>query len=290
MNRQYHQAGFTLVEILIAITILSFVMLSIITITDSSITTKDRVIAEDEQYMQVETALSRMDWDISQAYSPLYFSHEMKPQNLTQDEGEAYNRLIQEYQNNDRFAFPSYDALPVPIYKADNKNSLTFFTSSNRRKLQNIKQSHFAWVYYGIENDDAVNTSDGMAKGVLVRKFEAHDVFNNTAVDWSRIKSQVLLRNVENIKFEFWNPSTQKWVDSLDVVKHGKHLFRGVKLTLEWIDPTGNKAEIIRVFRPLMPNFEAEDMYKLERESNAQNSTTNNNNNNNNNTNPDEND
>lgn len=274
--KNHGQSGFTLIEILIAITLLSFVMLSVVSITDSSITTTNRVTSEDTEYLQVETAMNRVDWDISQAYSPLYFSHEMKPQNLTAEEGEAYNRLVSNYQNNDRFAFPSYDALPVPTYKAEDKNTITFFTTSNRRKLKNIKQSHFAWVQYTLESDDRINSTDkNSAKGVFVRKFAPNDVYNTEAVEWGNIKSQVLLRNVESVLFEFWNPTTRKWVDNLDLIKNGNHLFRGVKLTLEWIDPDGIETKFIRVFRPLFPNFQPEDMYKLEKES-ITDTTTNN--------------
>lgn len=282
--KKYSQAGFTLIEVLIAITLLSFIMLSVVNTTDDSIRRKDTTINEDNEYLQVETAMSRVDWDISQAYSPLYFSHEMKPDNLSAEEGEAYNRLVANYQTNDRFAFPSYDALPVPVYKLEDKNTLTFFTTSNRRKLKNIKQSHYAWVQYTIENDDNISsTTEGAAKGILVRKFAPNDVYNTEAVDWSRIKSQVLLRNVEKLTFEFWNPSTKKWVESLDVIKNGNHLFRGVKVTLDWIDPNGIEVKFIRVFRPIYPKFEPEDMYKLEKENDAEGATTGSNGNNGNN-------
>jgi prepilin-type N-terminal cleavage/methylation domain-containing protein len=264
------EAGFTLIEVLIAITLLSFVMLSIITVTDSSIQTKDRVISEDNEYLQVETAMDRISWDISQAYSPLYFSHEMKPENLTEQEGEAYNKLVSNYQSNDRFAFPSYDALPVPLYKYEDKTTITFFTNSNRRKLKNIKQSNYAWVQYTLDTDDDISSSEeGVAKGILVRKFMPNDVFNPESIDWSNVKSQVLLRNVEKVLWEFWNPETRKWVDNLDLIKNGNHLIRGIKLTFEWVDPDGIVVPFIRVFRPLYPQFEPEDMYKLEKQNDA---------------------
>lgn len=94
-----------------------------------------------------------------------------------------------------------------------------------------------------------------------------HDVFHKEDILWEDVKSQILLRNVDSLKFEFWNPKTRKWVDNLDLIEQGNHLFRGVKILLNWIDPDGIKVEIIRVFRPLFPNFKPEDMYKLELES-----------------------
>lgn len=270
-----NEAGFTLIEVLIAITLLSFVMLSIVAVTDSSMQTKDRVISEDNEYLQIETAMDRVNWDISQAYSPLYFSHEMKPENLNQSEGETYNQLVANYQSNDRFAFPSYDSLPVPLYKFEDKNTLTFFTTSNRRKLKNIKQSNYAWVQYSLDSDDDISSTDqGVAKGILVRRVSAENVYDRESVDWSRIKGQILLRNVDKIVWEFWNPATRKWVTNLAVIKNGNHLLRGVKLTIDWLDPDGAEVKIIRVFRPLFPNFEPEDMYALERQNDAVEGTT----------------
>ena len=96
-----------------------------------------------------------------------------------------------------------------------------------------------------------------------------HDVFHKESIAWDDVKSQILLRNVESVNYEFWNPKTRKWVDNLDIIEQGNHLFRGVKILLKWIDPDGIEVDIIRVFRPLFPNFTPEDMYKLETQSDA---------------------
>ncbi len=251
-------------EVLIAITILSFIMVAVVTITDSSQSTKDRVLAEDRETLQVETAFARMEWDFSQIYSPLYFSHAMGPTGLTEDEGEAYNQLINSYQSNDRFSFPSYDGLPVPRMKTPDKTSLVFFSSSNRRKLKNIKQSHFAWIKYSLTSQEDYDEDSGELHGDnLVRYFVPHDVFNHDPIPWDKVKGQVLLRGVERIDYEFWNPETKKWVDSLDLIKDGNNLIRGLRVKLEWNAPDGAKRTYYRVFRPLFPQYTPENMYKL---------------------------
>ena len=58
------------------------------------------IIEEDRELLQVETAMARLEWDISQLYTPLYFSQAMSPTGMTEEEGEAYNRLIDSYTNN----------------------------------------------------------------------------------------------------------------------------------------------------------------------------------------------
>lgn len=268
----FGEKGFTLLEVMIGLAILSFIMIGVITITDSSQETAIRVTTEDRERLQVETALSRLEWDISQVYSPLYFSHAKEPTGLNEQQGQAYNRLISRYSVNNRFAFPSYDSLPVPINNLEEKTVLTLFTSSNRRKFRDSKQSHFAWVRYQLTAPEEVARPDeGPAEGeentgfVLTRKFVADDVFNPEEILWEDVKSQVLLRNVDKLVFELWNPKTKKWTDNIATIKDGKHRIHGVKMTLDWVDTDGVVRQFIRVYRPIFPgNFQPENMYKLQ--------------------------
>jgi prepilin-type N-terminal cleavage/methylation domain-containing protein len=266
--------GFTLMEVLIAITILSFIMVSIITIQDNSQTTKDRVLSEDRDWLQVETAFSRLEWDFSQIFSPLYYSHEMRiDETASEEEQEVFNMMSEPYVSNENFGFPSYDAHPVPIFKQDGKDTIEFFTTSNRRKFKNIKQSNFAWVRYTVESLQGEDGGDSTK--ALVRYFFPDDPFNPDPIRWDRLKGQVLLRNVEKIKFEYWNRETRKWVDNFDLVKDGRHKILGLRVILDWLDKDGNAFNFMRVFRPLFPHFVPEDMYQLRRNDTANPDTVN---------------
>lgn len=272
------QKGFSLIEVMIAIAILSFIVMAIVSVTGSSQDTAINVVREDREVLQVETALARLEWDISQIFSPLYFSHAMEPTGLTESAGAVYNQLVERYSINKRFSFPSYEALPVPTYELQEKNTFTFFTTSNRRKFKNTKQSHFAWVRYeladpssiqNLRQDSEADNGEEEVGNVLVRKFLPENVFSADEIQWDDVKSQVLLRRIEKLVFEFWNPQTRKWTDNLSTIKQGVNIIRGVKLTLEWIDPDGIKRTFIRVFRPLFPSFEPENMYKLIQQANG---------------------
>ncbi|MCO4755044.1 MAG: hypothetical protein KC478_11225, partial [Bacteriovoracaceae bacterium] len=155
------------------------------------------------------------------------------------------------------------------------------FTTSNRRKFKNTKQSHFAWVQYDLvsadefprPDEDEFEDTENEGK-VLVRKFVADDVFNNEEIQWEDVKSQVLLRNVDKLVFEFWNPKTKKWTDNLATITDGKHRIHGVKMTMDWFDTDGITRQFIRVFRPLFPSsFTAENMYKLQQKTNTSETT-----------------
>ncbi len=269
--KRLDQKGFTLIEVMIAIVILAFIVIAIVQITGGAQEKVDRTLVEDKEMLQIETAFSRFEWDFSQIYSPLYYSHELRKQETDSDDSkQAYDALIAPYQNKENFDDLSYDGYPIPKFKFEDKTDITFFTISNRRKLKNIKQSNFAWVRYELQTDrdadDEVDTNGikkTRAKGIWVRKFNPKNVFSNETIDWSKIKSQVLLRNVDSIKVEFWDVKNKKWVDNLRLIDNGEKLFRGIRISLKWISTDEVEQLYVRTFRPLTPFFIPEDMYKL---------------------------
>lgn len=262
----FNQKGFSLLEVLIAVTILGFMSISITTFTDSTIDASLQISAEDIESLQIETAMSRLEWDISQSYSPLYFEQQMDPQQMTPEEGEIYNQLADYYQNNNQFNLLSFSGLPAPIVRTPKKGSFVFFTASNRRKIKNAKQSNFSWVKYEILPD---NLSDeekeiiGVPTQMLVRRVFANDVYTPDQIDWDEVKPQVLLHKILDIKFEFWDYQKEKWNQNLDVIQLGINVIRGVRLTVKYLDPTNEELTSVRIFRPLFPYFDPEDMYKF---------------------------
>jgi len=233
--------------------------------------------------LQVETAFARFEWDFSQIYSPLYHSHDLRKQENDSEESQAaFDKLMAPYQSGSNFKSLSYDGIPIPTFSFEDKNKITFFTNSNRRKMKNIKQSHFAWIKYELiqdrEPDDTISNTTGVKKtranGIWVRKVKSKDVFNNDDIDWSDIKAQVLLRNVDSVKFEFWNPDNKKWVENIRLIKDGDKIFRGLRITLKWIGLAEEEQLFVRTFRPLNPFFKPEDMYELAKEKSSTPSTT----------------
>lgn len=259
-----NKKGFSLLEVLVAIAILSGISLGISNFTDHSITTAIKVTNEDIESLQIETAMSRLEWDISQLYSPLYFDHSMNPESMTPQEGEYYNQLADYYQSNARFAFVTFNGLPVPIIKHPEKSELIIFTSSNRRKVQDIKQSNFAWIKYELQDEEHEEDQKIEQKTfALTRKIYTSNVYSAEQIDWEDVKTQILMHKIIKIKYEFWNPKTNKWGDNLDIIKDGNHIIRGLRLTMQYLDPSNAEVSTVRVFRPLFPYFEPEDMYEF---------------------------
>ncbi len=252
-----NERGFTLVEILIAITILSFLMISVYTIIDNNIKTKESVVSEDREFLQVHTALYRMDQDISQMYSPFYYSwSQIKKQNQNSS---GFGGYSSNPAANNRFVpsqlFPkvNYKNQPVPTVLQEEKTSLSFMTMANRRFLEGQKQSRFAWVEYFLESDQR---SDPPAPFILMRRQVSENIFD-PRLDLAQYKAQILLRGVKELKYEFWSRKDIKWVDSIRLLpENERENIRGVKVTLVFVDSAGNERTTQRVFRPLWPYFD----------------------------------
>ena len=65
--------GFTLIEILVAIAILSFISIGVFQILDNTIDTQSTVTKEDKEFIQLQTGIRRLESDFEKIYTPLYF-------------------------------------------------------------------------------------------------------------------------------------------------------------------------------------------------------------------------
>lgn len=275
-----NQDGFTLLEILIAISILAFISLGVVSITENAAITKERTTKINENNLQIETAMSRFEWDFSQIYSPLYFSTRLNsnlsqnPNNLNSNlnsnlEAGQVNPYLQQYyeqvairfERNEHFSSLSKEGLPIPRFFSPEKNIFEFFTTSNRRKVENQKQSHFSWVRYSLAaqeeiEDEEENSNIPKSLKSLVRYVSSDDPYSDKRInieDVDRVKGAILLRNVENLEFQFWDLQKRKWESSLNSIQGGDGLIHGVKILITWYDSFGNKKTTSRIFRTLWP-------------------------------------
>lgn len=281
--------GFTLLEVLIAITLLGFITLAVVSVTDNAINTKDRTHEANENNLAIEGALARFEWDFGQIYSPLYFSTVLNMQsavsnpyaNNSQGTGSAtsgnttgtpatqvnpqlqmyYESVIERMQLSEHFNSLSQEGLPIPKFYHPEKNVFEFLTTSNRRKIENVRQSSFAWVRYGLTDmtQDQVKEQEESKAEIpknlknLTRWFDPNDPWGMKRIDTETIKGTVLLENVESLEFTFWDFQRKKWESSLRTIQQGESVVRGVKVFITWYDSAGVKRSVERVFRNHWP-------------------------------------
>jgi prepilin-type N-terminal cleavage/methylation domain-containing protein len=299
----FNQSGFSLLEILIAITLLAFITLGVVNISDNAVQTMERTSEINQNNLQIETALSRLEWDFSQIYSPLYFS---VPLNLTKlqnvnsnnnlsgsnDPNSIIQRYIQDlkirFEQNQNFSGISQEGIPIPKFLSSSKDTFEFFTSSNRRKLENSKQSHFAWVRYTLIDQENNQTNDerkaSLPSGLksFARFFYADNPYHNQRMDPEddSIKGAILLKNVESLEFQFWDYKRKKWETSLRSIEQGESLIRGLKVLITWYDNSGNQRKVEKTFRhlwPMVTPVDPESTTTSETRTNSNNTNTNNN-------------
>ena len=303
-NRWDPSGGFTLIEILIAITLLAFITMMVVSVTQNAFDTKDRTTQLNKSNLQIETAMSRFEWDYSQIYSPLYFSKEMPlngsdpyaaqpvDENLdgrddfsgveiakAQADAQAnatalannpelqnYLQTMQtKFQQNENFSGINVDGMPIPRIYSPDKTIFQFFISSNRRKTENTKQSHFGWVRYQLIDSDPEDVDEDQNEKIpknlknFVRYFNPNDPYDDKRMDpingfeATKVKAAILMKNVESLEFFFWDYNRRKWDNSLKNIQQGERISRGVKMVIVHYDSYGEKRTSERTFRNHWP-------------------------------------
>lgn len=252
-QQTYKKAGFTLIEVLIAITILTFIALSTYVMVDKNVTTKETVLSEDDEFLQILTAMNRIDGDFSQFYSPLFFS------------GKNTTKTTQSnvYEDDSSFKNEYFDGLTegfdrIPKFISEDKSTLIFFTSANRRKFANTNESRYMWVKYKLISmpaDPDFPDKNVSGRYNLIRQVIADDIFNS-ALDWDKAKEQVLLENVKELSFSFWEMRNKKFTTTPADLGDLRNNPRLLKVEITWYDSSNNEKKFEKVSRVLTPYFD----------------------------------
>lgn len=244
------EAGFTLLEILLAIAVLSVMMLLIFTLTTESTNTIDRVMAEDREFMQVETAMAIIDRDFSNIYNPLYFEVEKK--NTTED-GQAYKEESG-YQN---FDGETYRGKIIPVINTADKEQLSFMTAGHQRRIENAKQSNYAWVRYSLESVPAEERKEKAKETFrLLRQYTADNPYSND-LDWEKVKAHILLDNLSKLTFSYWDSKKKAYISSLADLSENQKTSLIMRLEFTWIDRNDLENQVVRTFRVLQVPYDS---------------------------------
>lgn len=238
--------GFSLMEVLIAIAVMSFLMILIYQISSSSFETAESVMTEDAEFMQIETAMSVIEKDISTLYTPLITEVKL------QQKEDAETQIV---MPNEYYTGITKSGKLIPKIVHEDKHTLAFMTFGNKRRLQDQKQSKFAWVRYSLESQ----TEDSDVKRAdykLTRQYTNQN-FLDSEFEPKDAKVQTLIKNVKSMQFTFWHPKDQKYVDDLDKLPKEQPYPKLIKISMVIIDVTNNELEINRSVRVVWPYFDS---------------------------------
>jgi len=250
--------GFSLLEILIAITLLAIMMVYVINITNDGIDTKEKILSEDQEVLQVAMAVNRITGDISNIFNPLFYNaKKSKKGSKAQDEESDYYEADPEFKGSERFPQITENGLLVPVFEAEDKDTIIFLSTVNRRKIRDIKQSNYVWIKYDLRSSTITDDDKKRVGGdfEIIRYFNANDLYRED-FDWDNVKPQLLLRNVKSLEFTYWHSERRKWVDTPKELPSKDNIIRGISLKLVYIDKSGAPIEVNRIIKINWPFFD----------------------------------
>lgn len=251
--KKNHQAGLSLLEVIISIMLLAFTAISVIRITQNAYKTSKDVTNEDNEHMQMELALSILQRDLSHLHTPLMGDSLKKIRSDYEKRFDArYSDLNQRetLDERTRFAFYTREGLLVPRFFASDEG-IEFFTNAHRSYDQEAKVSNFAWIKYELRTMKGERESeDQRPEGLyeLTRAVNAGDPFLLSREEFGR--AQVVLQNIKELRFTFWNPRGGKYTP-LQEVENGDLHVKAIKLEFIWVDRFDYEQQITRIFKPL---------------------------------------
>lgn len=239
--------GFTLIEVLIAILILSFISIASFKMIDENTDTKDRVTTEDRNLMQTLTALNRIESDFNEIYSPL-FSNSKQVVQASSDPYQDTNTTF-----NSSFEGKTKNGSPIPVVSSDDKSSLVFLSKVHRRKIAESKESNFAWIKYSLKTSE--DEEDRKIGGYdLIRQTIATNPFGGT-LNWSEVKEQIILSNIKTLEFNYYDDRAKKYVTSLSDLNENKNSIRSLKVLFTWVNQDKNEMKFEKILRVIHPYF-----------------------------------
>ncbi|MCB9061864.1 MAG: hypothetical protein H6622_10105 [Halobacteriovoraceae bacterium] len=272
LNSKFNH-GTSLIEVLIALLIMSGLLISVYIVVDASTKNADTFIIEDEDFLSIEAAMERIRLDFSQIYTPLYYSVPViKKRKSDEDEDDSDN--VKDYVPTDTFPQLTTTGGLVPEIYSENPQEISFFMSGNKRKVADQKQSHFAWVKYSLREYKPEGNIDDLlprykpredAPFELVRQYVADNPYREE-LQWEEVKQNVMLRHIRDFKITFWDEKRRKFVDNLKQITRKNKMLRAIRLEMSTVSLDNFETKTERIFMTNWPLFDAQKDQK-ERES-----------------------
>ncbi len=253
------QAGFTLVEVLIAMVLLAFISLSIYQTTTQIYRRRDILQNEGDFYNGIRLAMGIMDRDVSAIYSPTIILPEKTGTTTAADAQDMQAILSSELGRSTAFWNPAVDKTGIrPSRFVGTETKMTFISISNVRIYRDAPESEFIKVTYELKEDPFRPVDDTNAR-VLTKTsnpsaFDDDDGRLIKSPD-SRERTYPLLQGVKSLKFRYWRQDKERWENDWDSDSQDeKDLIPDkIEVALEVVGPTRLEFKGTYVMRTEIP-------------------------------------
>lgn len=242
--RPGRNGGFTLIEVLIAVGLLSLMSIAIFQVTTRSFDTNFKLGQESTDYIAIVLSLQAVETDLAQIYTPVV-EDPATPPDGQQPVREFWSAPIR------------VDGLRRARVQGKAER-LTFINNGNRRLEEGATQSDFQKVTWEVERN-----SNGAYTLYRTTDWDAFQYDDSQARKPSRV---ALLENLTSAKFTYYRRENKTWEDSWDsegsYVKKGFRFPDLISLKIQLPDPLNNAVQqewqlIVKPNLPLNgPNIE----------------------------------
>ncbi len=192
MMRNLGFKGFTLIEVLIAIGLLSLMSIAIFQITARSFDINFKLSSESTDYVSIILSLQTIETDLAQIYNPAFSGGTPKDQQQTTD---FWSAPLRE------------DGLRRSRVKG-NREKITFINNGNRVVEEDSTQSDLQKVTWEIERNNS-----GAYTLYRSADWDAFHYEDGTAKKPNRV---ALLENMVSAKFSYYRKENKTWEDQWD--------------------------------------------------------------------------
>ncbi len=229
------KGGFTLIEVLISITLLIIISLSIYQATTQTYRYRDTLIREGDFYNGIRLSMGIMERDITLLFSPKLMNPYFAP---TPSPTPGFDPN-QHYGNNSAPP-PTQDPALTELLASElgqvtdywlgatdktairdsrfvgTENSIRFVSASHQRIYRNYPESDFVKILYEMRDD----TDEGAIEGTRVLyKVEDPNVFDDVEKKGDTSKQYALLPGVKSLKFRYYRKDKKTWDRTWDSSK-----------------------------------------------------------------------
>ncbi len=226
------QKGFTLIEIMISMTLLAFISLAIYQATTSSFRLRERLLGGGDFQNTIRLSVGILDRDFSAVYSPTLMIPEPTSSSsttTTSDSGTTTDSSSSGGASRDSEILSSGElsrstkfwggAVEIsglrPSRFQGNGSSMSFISASNIRIYKEAPETELTAISYSLEEDRMPGAIAGTR--VLMRTADP-GIFAEYLGERESKTSRVypLIRGITKLEIRYWNPEKKEWSRSWD--------------------------------------------------------------------------
>jgi general secretion pathway protein J len=246
--------GFTLLEVLIAISLLVVISLAIYQATTETYRLRDTLMNEGDFHNGIRLSMSVMERDVSQLYSPILMVPEKKGPPAPADAQDMEAILATDQGRTTDFWTAAVDKTGIrPSRFIGTEKKMSFISVSHIRMYKNTPESEFAKITYELQSDRNQDGKD-TSTNVLV-KTESPNAFLEEDYKDKMKHIYPLLHGVTKLHYRYYRKEKEEWLNSWDSDHPDfKNTYPDmVEISLEVKGPSKLRFEGIYKFRPEIP-------------------------------------